>query len=327
MPKIERYFTEGREGVDNFLADVQNLNSEWAHMNEDGTWQIDFGIGNDQEIADALGIDVEAVQAIMRKMKDSDKVLDLQDKLTDLAEKRLEIIEKEYNYIEDIQTSLQDRLEADRDLLKSLGTAINNSLNVESLNESVKAQEEIYNQLTKKLADYQAEVDSQLKSGLMKQGSEQWYDAMKNINDFTANIAKASSELIELSDKLREIKYDTLQYIIDGFSRSTDKLSAYIDLLDSRDEKVPEELYQQQIDNNNASIQKQYALREEKLKEQGLYDVGSERYQDLAEDISKADEEILKLRKDKDCSKISRTCNVTNDDGFVYKCNAKASFE
>lgn len=235
----------------------------------------------------------------------SDKVLDLQDKLTDLAEKRLEIIEKEYNYIEDIQTSLQDRLEADRDLLKSLGTAINNSLNVESLNESVKAQEEIYNQLTKKLADYQAEVDSQLKSGLMKQGSEQWYDAMKNINDFTANIAKASSELIELSDKLREIKYDTLQYIIDGFSRSTDKLSAYIDLLDSRDEKVPEKLYQQQIDNNNASIQKQYALREEKLKEQGLYDVGSERYQDLAEDISKADEEILKLQKDNEDLKDS----------------------
>ena len=234
-----------------------------------------------------------------------DKVLDLQDKLTDLAEKRLEIIEKEYNYIEDIQTSLQDRLEADRDLLKSLGTAINNSLNVESLNESVKAQEEIYNQLTKKLADYQAEVDSQLKSGLMKQGSEQWYDAMKNINDFTANIAKASSELIELSDKLREIKYDTLQYIIDGFSRSTDKLSAYIDLLDTRDEKVPEELYQQQIDNNNASIQKQYALREEKLKEQGLYDVGSERYQELAEDISKADEEILKLQKDNEDLKDS----------------------
>ena len=234
-----------------------------------------------------------------------DKVLDLQDKLTDLAEKRLEIIEKEYNSIEDIQTSLQDRLEADRDLLKSLGTAINNSLNVESLNESVKAQEEIYNQLTKKLADYQAEVDSQLKSGLMKQGSEQWYDAMKNINDFTANIAKASSELIELSDKLREIKYDTLQHIIEGFSRSTDKLSAYIDLLDARDEKVPEELYQQQIDNNNASIQKQYALREEKLKEQGLYDVGSERYQDLAEDISKADEEILKLRKDNEDLKDS----------------------
>lgn len=234
-----------------------------------------------------------------------DKVLDLQDKLTDLAEKRLEIIEKEYNYIEDIQTSLQDRLEADRDLLKSLGTAINNSLNVESLNESVKAQEEIYNQLTKKLADYQTEVDSQLKSGLMKQGSEQWYDAMKNINDFTANIAKASSELIELSDKLREIKYDTLKYIIDGFSRSTDKLSAYIDLLDARDEKVPEELYQQQIDNNNASIQKQYALREEKLKEQGLYDVGSERYQELAEDISKADEEILKLQKDNEDLKDS----------------------
>ena len=86
MPKIERYFTEGREGVDNFLADVQNLNSEWAHMNEDGTWQIDFGIGNDQEIADALGIDVEAVQAIMRKMKDYGGDINLDQPVASLDE-------------------------------------------------------------------------------------------------------------------------------------------------------------------------------------------------------------------------------------------------
>lgn len=70
MPKIKRYFTEGQEGAVNFLKDIQNINSEWAHMNDDGSWKIDFGVGNDQEIADKLGIDVEAVQAVMRKLKD-----------------------------------------------------------------------------------------------------------------------------------------------------------------------------------------------------------------------------------------------------------------
>lgn len=70
MPKIKRYFTEGQEGAVNFLKDIQDINSEWAHMNDDGSWKIDFGVGNDQEIADALGIDVEAVQAVMRKLKD-----------------------------------------------------------------------------------------------------------------------------------------------------------------------------------------------------------------------------------------------------------------
>ena len=70
MPKMERYFTEGQEGAVNFLNDIQNINQEWAHMNEDGSWNINFGVGNDQDIADALNIDVEAVQAIMRKLKD-----------------------------------------------------------------------------------------------------------------------------------------------------------------------------------------------------------------------------------------------------------------
>ena len=70
IPKIKRYFTEGQEGAVNFLKDIQDINSEWAHINDDGSWKIDFGVGNDQEIADKLGIDVEAVQAVMRKLKD-----------------------------------------------------------------------------------------------------------------------------------------------------------------------------------------------------------------------------------------------------------------
>ncbi len=67
LPKIKRYFTEGQEGAQNFLEDVQNLNSEWVHMNEDGSFDIDF---DDQKVADKLGIDVEAVQAIMKKLSD-----------------------------------------------------------------------------------------------------------------------------------------------------------------------------------------------------------------------------------------------------------------
>lgn len=68
--KMTRYFTDGSDGCLNFLKDVQSLNSEWAHMNEDGSWEINFGIGNDEEIANKLGINVETVQSIMRKLSD-----------------------------------------------------------------------------------------------------------------------------------------------------------------------------------------------------------------------------------------------------------------
>lgn len=234
-----------------------------------------------------------------------DKALDLQDKLTDLAEKRLSIIEDEYDAIDDIQKSLQDKLEADRDLLENLGTAIDNSLNTNSIKGAINSQAEVYNDLTKKLAEYQTEVQSQLNSGLMKKGSEQWYNAQKNINDFTANIAKASSELIELQDKLRQISYDTLQNIIEGFSRSTDKIGSYIELLEAKNERVPEKEYQKQLDNNNAAIKTQYDLRNKYLAEQAYYDVNSKKYQDLAEKINDADVNILKLQKDNEDLKDS----------------------
>ena len=86
IPKIKRYFTEGQEGAVNFLKDIQNLNSEWAHMNSDGLWDIDFGVGNDQEIADKLGIDVEAVQSIMRKLSDYGFEINLDEPVASMEE-------------------------------------------------------------------------------------------------------------------------------------------------------------------------------------------------------------------------------------------------
>ena len=68
--KIVKYFQDGSDGCVNFLKDVQAINSKWVHMNQDGSWQIDFGIGGDKDVAEALGINVETVQSILRKLSD-----------------------------------------------------------------------------------------------------------------------------------------------------------------------------------------------------------------------------------------------------------------
>ena len=81
---MERYFTDGQSGCVAFLSDVSKLNSEWAKMNSDGSWEINFGIGNDQEIADKLGISVDAVQAVMRKLSDYGFEINLDSVFDDL---------------------------------------------------------------------------------------------------------------------------------------------------------------------------------------------------------------------------------------------------
>lgn len=98
--KMTRYFTDSENGCLKFLEDVSKLNSEWASMNEDGTWEINFGKGNDQEIADALGMNVEAVQAILRKLSDYgfdinlDSIYSSFDDLKIKAEKSVEDVNK-----------------------------------------------------------------------------------------------------------------------------------------------------------------------------------------------------------------------------------------
>lgn len=83
-PKMQRYFKDSSDGVLYFLNDLKKLNSEWVTLNKDGSWDINFGIGNDQEIADALGINVEAVQSIMRKLSDYGFDINLDSVYTDL---------------------------------------------------------------------------------------------------------------------------------------------------------------------------------------------------------------------------------------------------
>ena len=66
MPKMIEYFANGVDGAEKFLRDVEAINSEWAHI-EDGEWKVSF---DDEAVANAIGINVESVQAILRKLSD-----------------------------------------------------------------------------------------------------------------------------------------------------------------------------------------------------------------------------------------------------------------
>lgn len=86
VPKTERYMTEDDTGVLNFLQDVHEageaIGEDWAHINENGDWVLN---GNTQEIADAMGMGVEWVEDIIRKMPDFGGWADFDDPIKDLG--------------------------------------------------------------------------------------------------------------------------------------------------------------------------------------------------------------------------------------------------
>ena len=86
-PKMQRYFTEGQKGCKNFLNDVSKLNSEWAHMNKDGSWEINF---NAEEVAKELGVSVDFVLQIAKKLKDYGFEVNLEDSSVDNLKTKIE---------------------------------------------------------------------------------------------------------------------------------------------------------------------------------------------------------------------------------------------
>lgn len=68
---------------------------------------------------------------------------------------------------------------------------------------------------------------------------------------------------------------------------------------------MPESVYQEQIDTNNAQVQKNQEQRSLLLKQQSVYDVNSSRYKELAEDINKLDESTIGLLEDNEKLKDS----------------------
>lgn len=302
VTKTQNEITTNQNAANKYFAEADSLKLAPGYVDKIKNGTLDIESITDDNLKDKISKYKDCYE---KGLSAQDKVLDLQDKLNELYQKRLEIIEKEYDTIVEINDSLKDMLDAKISYNSAYGVANDNQDNIGSINKSIKAQEDTINQLTKKLDAYQKEVNSQITSGTLKKGSEDYRSAQKNLNDFTANIYKASQELIELQDKLVQLRVDALQTIIDTFQRRSDKLDKYASLLEAKDETVPESVYQERLDNNNDTIRKNQEARAIWLKRQATEDVNSDNYKKYAEEIQKLDESTLDLLKDNEDLKNS----------------------
>ena len=293
--KATNEMVHNQRAADAYLAKANSISLSDAYKNQIMNGSINIDTITDEDLKKKIS-DFQSYYESYLSARDN--ALKLEDKITDLAEKRLEIITDSYDAIVDINDKIKDVADSKISLNDALGVAIDNPDNYASINKSIKAQEDTYNQLTKKLSDYQKEVDSQLSSGYLKKGSEAYQAAMKNIQDFTAKIYDASTSLLELRDKLDQIKIDTIQNVIEGIKRNSDITEKYISYLQSQNRDVPENLYTDRIDNNNAQVQQNLKQMEIYRQKQAVLDVNSKSYQDYAEKIQTLKENTLELITD-----------------------------
>lgn len=197
-PKMQKYFQDSSDGVLHFLHDLKNLNSEWVTLNKDGSWDINFGVGNDQEIAEALGINVEAVQAIMRKLSDYGFDINLDSVYTDL---------------DTMTTKAEKAAQTLKDMGRTNYSFSVHATNLDRVNEQIVEAEKILDQFrnedgTVNLNIEGAEEAQYLLASLIMQ--KQSLDKAAILKIDASNV---DGEIGEVLRKLQEIKtkYDTLQ--------------------------------------------------------------------------------------------------------------------
>lgn len=192
-----------------------------------------------------------------------------------------------------IESSAVDYQEALRELAAAKGESAYSDNMYGSLQESIKNQQDVAGKLQSQVRLYQDEINKLMENGSMAKWSTEWYEAQAALNGFKQEAAEAEKTLIDLKDQLQELNLLKLQQVIDELDRTAKRLENNTSLTESKGEQVSEKDLQAQLDNSNAQIQANYNKRNELLREQAKYDVGSEKYNEIAKEIEGLDDAIF----------------------------------
>ena len=101
-----------------------------------------------------------------------------------------------------------------------------------------------------------------------------------------------------MEQALIEATLKKYQDIIDNLDRISTTLDNSLELIEARGETPTESDYQRPLEVANEQIDELYKKREQLLKKQAIYDVGSAKYDDYADQIADIDDEIYGLLGD-----------------------------
>ena len=210
------FATEGQEGCFAFLDAVSQLNSDWAHMSDDGTWQIDFGVGNDKEIADALGIDVEYLQSILRKLSDYGFEIELDQPVASLEE-----LKTSAQTAKESLEGMQDTGLSDINLDSSSFGEVTN--NIDKVKEYIQTVNE--SDLEPEVKTEKLEYANDILEYLV--GKQQ--ETSKNIR-IEVNAEELESKIAEAKNALDSFKKDegTIDLSVEGATEAVDNLQALL---------------------------------------------------------------------------------------------------
>lgn len=234
-PSMQKYFKDGSEGCEAFLKKLSEIDESWAHVNENGDWEINF---NDEEVAKELDISVGAVQAIMRKLKEFGFDVDFSTSIESLAD--LKSVTESAN---DKLKELKENSKIDVDF--EIPDFNANSTNIDDLISQIDSATQILDTFKKEdgTVDLSVEGAQEIKTilaALIMQKQQVSEPAIIELN-FDAETAKTEIESAALLVNDFRTKYHELEVKI-ATGEDTSALQTEIQNIVTQIDKVPDEI-------------------------------------------------------------------------------------
>lgn len=214
-------------------------------------------------------------------------------------------IKSYYDTQKSYQDSLNSQIEAQQSLKEAKGVKLNKS-DYEGLIGNSQKQEALAREEVAKL---QAQLDSSVKNGIIKEGSSEWIEMQSQINDAKVEIIDAQKAQIEWNNAIVEMeleKFENLLDLLDAISEYNDSL---IDLKKATGDVITAEDFNRQIADRQEQIK---ALEEERSEvwdnyqkaladSEGAYggktaDEWKQQYYELGTEINNVKQEVIDLQ-------------------------------
>ena len=206
------------DGIYNFFDTVNSvLGEEFAKINENGDYEFNFGDGRDQTVADALEMDVEAVQSILRSAREAGFEVNLDQPVASL---------------EELKSSAQSAQEALTNMEDTSLSGINlDSTSTDEIKDNIQTVEDYIQQI--KDSDLEPDVKTEKlenANAILEYLVEMQNEAGNNSIEISVNAEELDQKISDAKSALDEFKNDSGQVdlSVEGAQEAVDNLQTLL---------------------------------------------------------------------------------------------------
>ena len=221
-----------------------------------------------------------------------DTIESLNDQMYDLSKQKLDNIVTHFGNIDD---QLNEQIKTFNSLVK-VKEEYGQEMTRDDYLDAIRLTGDVISNLEAEQAALTDEFERQVNSGIIKVGSDDWYNYAKQIEELSSTLSDAKIDLSNLNDEVKNIAMNNLKTSIYYLDNLQTKIEGLQRLRESQGGNAEVNSYRELISNGMKQIENLQTQNEELEKQLDGLDILSEKYQEINQQIQDNEDKIMEIK-------------------------------